>query len=178
MKKLTDKQRIFCNEYIIDFNASAAALRSGYSKKTCSAIGPENLRKPIIQQTITEMIRDRESRTKITQDRVLIEIARLAFNDPRKVFQGSGQLKDIKDWPDDVAACISSVKIIERSRADDDSDKLINTEVKEIKFWDKGRQLELAAKHLGMLNEKPAQEEVIPESYTVTIERKNARITQ
>lgn len=51
-KKLTDKQRRFCEEYIIDFNATQAAIRAGYSKKTAQEIGSENLSKPIIQHCI------------------------------------------------------------------------------------------------------------------------------
>ena len=86
---------------------------------------------------------------RISEARVLQEIARLAFNDPRNCFDSDGNLLDIKDWPAEVAATISSIKIVEK-RTDDD----VVTEVKEIKFWDKGRQIELAAKNLGMLIDK------------------------
>lgn len=91
-----------------------------------------------------------EEKFNINQDRVLLEIARLAFNDPRKAFDRNGNLKKIQDWPDEVAAAISSIKITEQ-RSDDDE---LRTQLKEIKFWDKGKQLELATKTLGMIVDK------------------------
>lgn len=74
-----DKQKLFAEEYIIDFNATQAAIRAGYSTKTASSIGAENLRKPKIQELISEAIRDRIARTHITQERVVLELASVAF---------------------------------------------------------------------------------------------------
>jgi phage terminase small subunit len=79
----------------------------------------------------------------------LLEIARLAFNDPRKAFTPEGQLKNIQDWPDEVAAAISSIKVIEQSTTDG-----VLTTAKEIRFWDKNKPLEMAGKHLGMFTDK------------------------
>lgn len=80
MSKLTDKQEIFCKEYIIDFNATRAATVAGYSKKTAYASGAENLRKPQIQAEITRLTKDRNERTEITADRVVQELAKFGFN--------------------------------------------------------------------------------------------------
>lgn len=71
IETLTDKQRMFVKEYLVDLNASAAALRAGYSKKTAGAIGYENLKKPQIQAAIQIEIKEREKRTEITADYVL-----------------------------------------------------------------------------------------------------------
>ena len=150
---LTEKQKRFCNEYIIDFNATQAAIRAGYSKKTAYSIGQKLLKKVEIQEKLSKLMADRSKRTEITQDRVLLEIARLAFNDARKAFDDNGNLLPIQEWPDDVAAAISSIKvteIIDKNKNDEDE---IETYLKEIKFWDKGKQIELAAKHLNMLKE-------------------------
>lgn len=68
---LTDKQRLFVAEYIIDFNATQAAVRAGYSKDTAFAIGHENLKKPKIAEFIGTALAEREQRTQITQDLVL-----------------------------------------------------------------------------------------------------------
>lgn len=70
-KKLTAKQEMFCKEYIIDLNATQAAIRSGYSKDTATEIGCENLTKPNIQERIAELSKDREERLEITADEVL-----------------------------------------------------------------------------------------------------------
>lgn len=70
-KTLTTKQRLFVDEYIIDFNASQAALRAGYSEKTAYSIGFENLKKPEIETAIDEAIADRRKRLRIDADSVL-----------------------------------------------------------------------------------------------------------
>ena len=71
---LTPKQEHFVAEYLIDLNATQAAIRAGYSKKTAHVIGPENLGKPIIAAAIARAQGDRTERTNITQDYVLESI--------------------------------------------------------------------------------------------------------
>lgn len=149
MASLTKKQQTFVDEYLVDLNATQAAIRTGYSSKTANRIATELLSKPVIQAEIEESVKKRSARTEITQDRVLLEIARLAFNDPRKVFDKNNALLPIHEWPDDVAAAISSIKVLEYK-----VDGEVVGETKEVKFWDKGKQLELAGKHLRMLTEK------------------------
>jgi phage terminase small subunit len=153
MIKLTAKQQKFIDEYLIDLNATQAAARAGYSQKTAQQVGSRLLLNVVIQQQITIAQSSRQERTHVTQDRVLLEIARLAFNDPRRAFKDNGDIKDIKDWPDDVAAAISSIKITEQTTNDG---QVIN--LKEIKFWDKGKQIELAGRHLSMFTDKVKSE--------------------
>lgn len=69
--KLTDKQEMFCLEYLIDLNATQAAIRAGYSKKTAQAIGAENLTKPLISERITKAFNERIEKTKIDAAYVL-----------------------------------------------------------------------------------------------------------
>lgn len=71
MAKLTEKQKRFVDEYLIDLNATAAAKRAGYSEKTADRIGPELLGKTCVSQAIQEAIMERQKRTGITQDYVL-----------------------------------------------------------------------------------------------------------
>lgn len=71
---LNEKQKIFCQEYIIDFNGTRAAIVAGYSKKTARSMASENLTKPDIQQHLKELINQRSERTKITQDEVVANI--------------------------------------------------------------------------------------------------------
>ena len=147
---LTVKQQVFIHEYLIDLNARQAAIRAGYSPKTARDIGPKLLRRPAIQTAIATRLAERSQRVEVQQDRVLLEIARLAFNDPRRAFDANGALLPIQDWPDETAAAIASIKINEIK----DADGAVVGETKEIRFWDKGKQLELAARHLGMLNDR------------------------
>lgn len=68
---LTEKQKIFADEYLIDLNATQAAIRAGYSKKTAYRTGADNLRKPQIQEYIEERLKEKESDLIAKQDEVL-----------------------------------------------------------------------------------------------------------
>lgn len=68
---MTDKQKRFCDEYLVDFNATQAAIRAGYSKKTAYSIGDENLRKPELKKYIDERIAEKQSQLIATQDEVM-----------------------------------------------------------------------------------------------------------
>ena len=70
-KKLTAKQQRFCDEYLIDLNATQAAIRAGYSEKTAGAIGTENLQKPLIKDYIEERMKEKEKALIADQDEVL-----------------------------------------------------------------------------------------------------------
>lgn len=72
--KLTEKQKRFIDEYLIDLNATAAAIRAGYSEKTANEIGSQNLVKLSIQKAIAERLKERQQRTEITQDFVLTNL--------------------------------------------------------------------------------------------------------
>ena len=71
MAKMTPKQQRFCDEYLIDLNATQAAIRSGYSKKTANRIATENLSKPVIKEYIAERMAEKESELIADQDEVL-----------------------------------------------------------------------------------------------------------
>ena len=71
MAKMTEKQKRFCDEYLIDLNATQAAIRAGYSKKTANRIGTENLSKLVIKTHIEERMKEKESELIVTQDEVL-----------------------------------------------------------------------------------------------------------
>ena len=76
---LTAKQSRFVDEYLVDLNATQAALRAGYSQRTAGQIGDENLKKPEIQSAIQQRMQERQARTQITADLVLREVASIAL---------------------------------------------------------------------------------------------------
>ena len=78
-KPLPAKRQRFVEEYLIDLNATQAAIRAGYSAKTAGSIGEEILKKPEIQEAIQAAMKARSERTEITADRVLKELGRIAF---------------------------------------------------------------------------------------------------
>lgn len=151
MAKLTAKQQRFCDEYLIDLNATQAAIRAGYSAKTADQQGSRMLTNVKVQQEIAEKMAERSKRTGINQDRVLQEIAKLALvNIDDVVDLETGRVKKIATKED--LACIQSIKIKPTE---------FGTE-REIKFYDKKGSLELVGKHLGMFKDKAEVEVVLP----------------
>lgn len=150
---LTPKQERFVAEYLIDMNASQAAVRAGYSARTAGALGFENLKKPEIAAAIQSAQKKRSARVEITQDRVLLEIARLAFFDPRKMFGEDGRPLAVTELDDDTAAAVVGLDVLEEW-AGSGEDRVLVGHVKKYKIADKGGALALAARHLGMLKDK------------------------
>lgn len=146
---MTPKQKRFCEEYLIDLNSTQAAIRAGYSEKTSYSIGQENLKKPEISNTIQQLMQERQSRTQITQDRVLKELSRIAFFDIRKLYKEDGSLKKPNELDDDAAAVLSGIDIVEMAGGEEAFGF-----TKKVKIFDKNSALTLAMRHLGMLNDK------------------------
>jgi phage terminase small subunit len=109
--KLTDKQRLFVHEYLIDYNATQSAIRAGYSKDTAGSIGHELLKKPEIAEALETLKTERLANAGVTAERVIAELAKLAFSDVRKVvnWDNSVTVKPSADIDDSAAAAISSV---------------------------------------------------------------------
>lgn len=145
-KKLTAKQERFCNEYLIDLNATQAAIRAGYSEKTATAIGAENLTKPNIQEFIQEVREKDANDAGITRHMVISEYAKLAFFDIRKVLNVDGGLKDTTEWDDDSAAAIAGLESYDEKERE--SGMVLGT-VRKIKVSDKRAALDSLCKVLG-----------------------------
>lgn len=140
---LNKKQKRFVEEYLIDLNATQAAIRAGYSPSTAYSIGNENLRKPEIKSEIDKAIAERSKRTGINADRILQELGKLGFvNIADVVDLETGKVKDSAS--DEDLACIQSIKIKPTEWGTE----------REVKFYDKKSTLELMGKHLGMWTDK------------------------
>ncbi len=106
--KLTDKQRAFCEEYIIDLNATQAAIRAGYSEDTAKQTGYENLTKPYLSEYIKTLLNERSKRREITADYVLDVIQETLENsraddDRANTYKGAELLgKHLKMFTDKV----------------------------------------------------------------------------
>ena len=143
MTKLTDKQKKFIDEYLVDLNATQAAIRAGYKEKAAYRTGAENLRKPQIQEEIQKRMEERQKRTEITQDMVLQELAAIAFaraTDYVSVMGGMVQVKDTDQLSDSQIAAIAGIKETQNGI--------------EVKLGSKEKTLELLGRHLGMWNDK------------------------
>ncbi len=141
--KLTQKQKLFAQEYLVDLNATRAAQRAGYSKNTARTKASLLLANSGVQKLIQAAIQKREQRIEISQDQILIELARIGFGDPREVLSWAGNsltLKDSNELSDGAAASIAEV--VETSQG------------LKIKRHDKVKAIELLMRHKGMLSDK------------------------
>lgn len=143
---LTEKQQRFVDEYLIDLNATQAAIRAGYSAKTADVQGSRMLGNVKVQQAISEEMAERSKRTGINQDRVVLELAKIALVKMTDIVDSQGRIKSDAS-PNDLA-CIESVKYKEF-----ESDTKSSVE-REVKIASKLKALELLGKHLGMWNDK------------------------
>lgn len=153
-RKLTDKQKKFVEEYLIDLNATQACIRAGYSVKTANEQGAQNLAKLSIQEAISRAMAERSKRTGINQDRIVQELARIAFVKITDVVDPDGEINT--NASDDDLACIESYKV-------EDSDSVNGSSSKrEVKLASKIKALELLGKHVGMWNDKIQVDVSIP----------------
>lgn len=154
-KKLTQKQELFCLEYVIDFNATQAAIRAGYSKKTANVIGPENLAKPCIMNRVKELTEPIEQKPKDLRQRIIDELVSIAFADASdffeeikvedeegKVTHSYRQIRpDVLDSPH-----IAAIQAFEPSAYG-----------QKIKVADKQKALEMLSRHVGLFNADTSQ---------------------
>ncbi len=155
-RALTPKQAEFVEQYIIDLNGTQAAIRAGYSPRTANEQAARLLTKVSVRSALTEAMKARENRTHITQDRVLQELARIAFFDLRKLYREDGSMKGMHELDDDAAAVLAGVDVVETMKASVEDGEIIHTPefTKKAKVFDKGTALTLAMRHLGMLKDK------------------------
>lgn len=148
MAKLTKKQQRFVEEYLIDLNATQAAIRAGYKRSEYTDTNASKiLENTSIREAIEKAMAERSKRTGINQDRVVQELARIAFVNPQEVINADDGSVRGNASKDDLA-CIQAVKV-----KISESDKGKCTE-REVRLNDKMKALELLGKHLGMFTEK------------------------
>jgi len=141
---LTDKQDMFCREYLIDLNATQAAIRAGYSEKTARALGSENLTKPDIQNRIAELKAVRNEEVSINAAYVLRRLVEIDQMDVLDILLANGEFKPIKDWPKTWRTTLSGMDVTEMAG---DAAGLL----KKIKWPDKVKNLELLGKHVNVM---------------------------
>lgn len=150
-KGITARQVRFASEYLIDLNATQAAIRAGYSKKTAASQGERLLRNVEISEAIRAAKVSRNARTEITQDRVLAELACLAFsNVDHYTVDEKGQLALADGAPASAMAAVASVK--HRITKDPETSEV--THEVEFRLWDKPGPLKLAGRHVGLFPDK------------------------
>lgn len=144
--KLTKKQERFVEEYLVDLNATQAAIRAGYSPDSAGTIAGENMKKPQIRARVDAAMAELSRRTGVNQERVIRELARVAFLNPTDVIDfNSAKLLDTVT--DDDTAAIASIKVKTIPGAEGTGVE------REIRVADKLKALELLGKHFGMFTD-------------------------
>lgn len=156
MARLSKKQQTFVDEYLIDLNATQAAIRAGYKRSEYTDTNANKLLENTrIAEEIEKKMAERSKRTGINQDRVIEELAKLAFVNASDVIDVNSAtvLPDAK--PEDLA-CIQSVKVKRTTKGKN------VIEEREIRFYDKKDSLVQLGRHLGMFKDKVSLEGVVP----------------
>ena len=142
MAELTDKQEAFCREYIVDLNATKAAIRAGYSEKTATAQATRLFTNVSIHERISELKSSRMERVDINADYVLNRLVDIDQMDVADILTDSGDIKPIKEWPKVWRTTLSAIDIQVINSGD------MEAITKKIKWPDKLRNLELLGKHI------------------------------
>jgi phage terminase small subunit len=151
MSALTPKQARFVEEYLVDLNGAQAAIRAGYSAKTAKEQAARLLTKVHVTEAISAAQQARSTRTEITQDRVLEELAKIGFSDIRRIFTDDGGLQNPSEMSDDMAAAVQSVEVVVRQVPGEDRREVEH--VHKIKLNDKLGALTQIGRHLGMFTD-------------------------
>ena len=146
---LTDKQEMFCREYLIDLNATQAAIRAGYSENTARKIGSENLSKPDIAQRIIDLKSERNERVEVNADYVLRRLVEIDEMDVLDILKDDGGLKMVHEWPKVWRTTLSGLDILTTVTNFDET--TMENILKKIKWPDKVKNLELLGKHISVM---------------------------
>lgn len=144
MAKLTTKQELFCREYLIDGNATQAAIRAGYSKKTAKVVGCQTLTKANVAAYLAKEKAKRAERLKVDADYVLKRLVDEVEADLADLYDDNGNLRPIKDWPLIWRQGLVAGVDVQRLTSHDDSPG----EIVKLKLSDRAQRLVSIGKHI------------------------------
>lgn len=154
--KLTPKQMRFVDEWLIDFNGKQAAIRAGYSAKTAEVTAAKLLRNAKVKAEIARRQKDLQKRTEVSQERVVKELARIAFADMTDYAQVETRMIEKDDGTEvsyQAVALKETAELSAEQRAALAGIKQGANGI-EVKLHDKIKALELLGRHIGMFNDK------------------------
>jgi phage terminase small subunit len=146
---LRPKPARFVQEYLVDLNATQAAIRAGYSAKTAKCIGSRLLTNVDIAAAVREGQQAQWAKAELSASRVLEELRRVGFVNIRGLFQADGQMKPVTEWSDEQLAAVASVDIVTVERGNAPPAR-----VHKLRLWNKVAALDTLAKHFGLLKER------------------------
>ena len=151
LARLEPKQAMFVREYLKDLNATQAAIRAGYSKRSARQLASRALSQDDIAEAVRLGMEKRAAKVEVSSDFVLSQYLKLASVDVADLFDEYGNLKNIHEIPPEVRQAISSVET--ETRKDGRGDDAEDVTTKKVKLWDKKSTLDSLARHLGMFKD-------------------------
>lgn len=172
MKKqeLTPKQLAFVREYMIDRNGTQAAIRAGYSAKTANEQASRLLANVKVARLVDEKTIKLANKLEITAERVLTEIARLAYVDITQAYDEHGGLLPLHQMPEDVRRAIASIEVAEE-RVDGE----VVGQIRKVKFWDKKGSLDQLGRHLKLFTDVVEVKDTTPMADRMKLARERAK---
>ncbi len=156
--KLTDKQELFCKEYLVDLNGTQAAIRAGYSEKTARDIACQNLAKPNIQEKIHKLKSERSDKVKLDARYVLERLKEIDELDILDIMNEElDGFKRLSEWPKAWRTSISGIDI--QTMISGGEQESIEKVIKKIKWPDKTKNLELIGRHVNVKAWEKEQEQ-------------------
>lgn len=162
MAKLTDKQELFAREFIVDLNATQAAIRAGYSAKTAQEQSSRLLSNVMVQARVSELKAERNERNEIDADYVLRRLVEIDQMDVLDILNSNGDLKPVAEWPKLWRTTLSGLDIIAIAGNGDTAALL-----KKIKWPDKVKNLELLGKHISVQAFKEQVEQKVTATHNI-----------
>lgn len=149
---MNSKMEKFCQEYVVDLNATQAAIRSGYSEKTAYSHGSRLLNNVEVKTRIKELQSDMQKASGITALRVLQEHSKIAFSSISNLHNTWIELKDFEKLTDEQKACIKSIstKVLKRNIGTKEEPDIVDVEFVKIELYDKQKALDSIASLLGL----------------------------
>ena len=164
---LTEQQKRFVEEYLIDMNGARAARAAGYSESAARNTASRLLKKPEVAQAVREAREKLSERTEITQDWVLQRWAAIADVDKREFFDDAGRLRPVSEWTREMALAVDGLDVTE-------TEGEIAVKVSKLKLSSSKAALDSIARHLGMFKDKV--EVSVDETLAERIARAKARL--
>jgi phage terminase small subunit len=146
------KRELFVQEYLVDLNATQAAIRAGYSQKSAHSQGERLLRNVEVKKEIEKRKKSRAELTDVKAHEVIRELVAIAFSDVTKIYEPNGNgeglsLKSLDEIPLDLRRCIKSIE--QRPIVTKESGYIGNA-ITKVSFYDKTKAIDLLGRHLGL----------------------------
>lgn len=178
-KRKSHREKLFILEYMKDRDGAAAMRRMGFRGKRPDCASYKLLQKPSVKHEIDRLLSQAIDHSKVSAERVLQEIQRIAFSDVRTLFDREGRFKPLHELDDENAAQISGIEVEEiyETQYEEGGARRVNVgRLTKLKRWEKIRALELLGRHLKLFEQPVAPGATTGPGLTVIVQGENGRV--